>query len=75
MEDDATEGTKVPEDAKVYETMENALEDTMADLSDRLAEIEDLKKVLAKVTIEKNLLEKEVSKKQIIAEFVNLSQD
>jgi len=75
MVDDVTEGTKVPEDAKVCATLEKALEDTMADLSNRLCEIDDLKKVLAKVTIEKNLLEKEVSKKHIIAEFVNLSQD
>jgi len=75
MEDDIKEDTKVTEDVQLCVTLEKALEDTMADLSDRLAEIEDLKKVLVKVTIEKNLLEKEVSKKHIIAEFVNLNHD
>jgi len=64
---------QVPENANVCIELEKALEDTMADLSDRLAEIEDLKKLLAKVTIEKNLLEKAVSKKQIIAEIVDIN--
>merc|ERR1719427_1273663 len=47
----------------------------MADLSDRLEEIQELKKLLAKTTIEKNLIEKEVRKKQIIAKIVNINQD
>jgi len=70
MEDDAKSQVRdCPE-----HMLEKALEDTLADLSDRLAEIEDLKKLLAKVAIEKNLLEKEVAKKQIIAEIVDLNE-
>jgi len=72
MEDDAKpQVTDSPEQSAM---LENALEDTLADLSDRLAEIEGLKKLLAKVTIEKNLLEKEVAKKQIVAEMVDLNE-
>jgi len=62
---------KQPENTNACIELEKALEDTMADLSDRLIEIEDLKTLLAKVTIEKNLLEKAVSKNQIIAEIVD----
>lgn len=62
-----------PEDVNVCTELEKALGDTMADLSDRLDEIEELKKLLAKVTIEKNLLEKVVTKKQIIAEIVDVN--
>jgi len=54
--------------------LKKALEDTLSDLSDRLEEIEELKKLLAKVTVEKNLLEKQVARKQIIAEIVDLNQ-
>jgi len=74
MEDDAKSHDQVIYSPEQSTMMEKALEDTLADLSDRLAEIEDLKKLLAKVTIEKNLLEKEVAKKQIIAEIVDLNE-
>jgi len=60
------------DDMKECIKLERALEDTMADLSERLSEIEDLKKLLAKVAIEKNRLEKHVMKKQIIAEIINI---
>jgi len=66
---------RAPDDAKVCIELEKALEDTMADLSDRHTEIEDLKKLLSEVTIEKNLLEKEVTKKQIIAEIVDINAE
>merc|ERR1719268_787975 len=70
---DEAKEAKQPENTNACLELEKALEDTMADLSDRLAEIEDLKKLLAKVTIEKNLLEKTVSKNQIIAEIVDVN--
>jgi len=73
--DDAKLELQEPEDAKVCIELEKALEDTMADLSDRHTEIEDLKKLLAEVTIEKNLLEKEVTKKHIIAEIVDINAE
>jgi len=71
---DDTKEAQPPEGINACIELERALEDTMADLSDRLAEIEDLKKLLAKVTIEKNLLEKAVGKKQIIAEIVDINR-
>jgi len=74
MEDEAKSNLKVPQDAQVCIALDKALEDTMADLSDRLEEIQDLKKLLAKTTIEKNLVEKEVRKKQIIAKIININE-
>jgi len=74
MDDDAKSEEQVIESPEQSTVLENALEDTLADLSDRLVEIEDLKKLLVKVTIEKSLLEKEVAKKQIIAEIVDLNE-
>jgi len=71
-EDDTRTDIEAADDMKECIELERALEDTMADLSDRLSEIEDLKKLLAKVAIEKNRLEKHVMKKQIIAEIVNI---
>jgi len=71
---DDTKEEKLSEDTSACIELEKALEDAMADLSDRLTEIEDLKKLLAKVTIEKNLLEKAVSKKQIIAEIFDVNR-
>jgi len=75
MENGAKSDVQVPHDAQVCIALDKALEDTMTDLSDRLGEIEDLKKLLAQTTIEKNLIEEEVRKKQIIAEIVNINQD
>jgi len=66
---------KVTQDVQVCIALDKALEDTMADLSDRLEEIQDLKKLLAKTTIEKNLLEKEVRNKQMVAEIVGINKD
>jgi len=71
---DDTKEEKLSEDTNACIELEKALQDAMADLSDRLAEIEDLKKLLAKVTIEKNLLERAVSKKQIIAEIFDVNR-
>jgi len=74
MEDDAKSEKHVVDDPEQNTMMEKALEDTLLDLSDRLEEIEELKKVLAKVAIEKNLLEKQVAEKQIITEIVVLKE-
>jgi len=73
-EDDAKSEKLVVDDPEQNAMLEKALEDTLSDLSDQLEEIEELKKLLAKVTIEKNLLEKQVAKKQIIAEIVDLNE-
>jgi len=74
MEDAAKSEEQVVDGPEQNTMLEKALEDTLTDLSDRLDEIEELKKLLAKVAIEKNLLEKQVVKKQIIAEIVNLDE-
>jgi len=73
MQDDAKSEEQVVDGREQNTMMEKALEDTFSDLSDRLEEIEELKKLLAKVTIEKNLLEKQVAYKQIVAETVDLN--
>jgi len=73
MEEDAKSNVQVAQDAQVCIALDKALEDTMADLSDRLEEIQDLKKLLAKTTIEKNLIEKEVRKKQIMTNIVDIN--
>jgi len=75
MEDDAKSEKQVVDGPELNIMLGNALEVTLSDLSDRLEEIEELKKLLAKVTIEKNLLEKQVVKKRIIAEVVDLNED
>jgi len=74
MHDDAKSEEQVVDGPEQNTMLDKALEDTLSDLSDRLEEIEDLKKLLAKVTIEKNLLEKQVAEKQIIAEIVDLNE-
>jgi len=75
MEEDAKSNAQVPQDAQVCIALDEALEDTMADLSDCLKEIKDLKKILVKTTIEKSLIEKEVRKKQIMANIVDINPD
>jgi len=74
MEDDTYFGVQVTDNSNSV-MLEKAMEDTMADLSDRITEIEDLKNLLTSVTVEKNLLEKQVVNKQMIAEIVDLSND
>jgi len=73
--EDAKLDPQVPEEAKACIDLEKALEDTMADLSERHSEIENLKTLLSEVTLEKNLLEKEVTKKKIIAEIGDVKAD
>merc|ERR1719233_1029002 len=71
--DDTKLDTLMSEETKDCIELEKALEDTLADLSDRHSEIEDLKKLLSAVAVERNSLEKEVSKKNIIAQIVDIN--
>jgi len=75
MDDDAKLDVQIADSSTESAMLEKALEDSLADLSDRLVEIEDLKKLLTKVTIEKNLVEEQMAKNHIIAEFVDLNED
>merc|ERR1719510_125846 len=53
--------------------LEKALEDTLADLSDRHNEIEDIKKLLSQVAVERNGLEREVAKENILGQIININ--
>jgi len=75
MDDDTKLEVQIADSSTESVMLEKALEDNLADLSDRLVEIENLKKLLAKVTIEKNLVEEQLAKSHIIAEFVDLNED
>jgi len=75
MDDDTNLEAQVADSSTESAILEKALEDSLADLSDRLVEIEDLKKLLTKVTIEKNLFEEQMAKNHIIAEFADLNED
>jgi len=72
MEDESKFGVQDTDNSNSV-MLERAVEDTMADLSDRITEIEDLKNLLASVTVKKNLLEKQVVNKQMRTEIVDLS--
>lgn len=55
--------------------LEEALEDTLADLTDRIDEIEELKAALARTTVERDELQKVVSKEVIQSAIANLEQN
>jgi len=71
--DDTKVDTLKSDETKHCIELEKALEDTLADLSDRHSEIEGLKKLLSEVAVERNSLEKEVAKKNIIAQIVDIN--
>jgi len=56
------ESEDTPVDMDTCRELEEALEDTLADLTDRLEEIEQLKKALAKTSVERDQLQRVVSK-------------
>jgi len=74
MEDEAKFDVRVTDNSNSV-MLVKALEDTMANLSDRITEIEDLKNLLASVTVEKDLLAKQVVTKQMIPEIVDEDED
>jgi len=74
-EEDVKADNQAEDNSRNSIVLAKALEDTMADLHDRLTEIEELKKLVARVTIEKSLLEKEIAKKHIISEIVDINNE
>jgi len=59
-------------DMETCKELEEALEDTLADLTERIAEIEELKAALAKTTVERDELQRVVSREVIESAIANL---
>lgn len=62
-------------DMEPCKELEEALEDTLADLTERIEEIEELKAALARTTVERDELQKVVSKEVIQSAIANLEQN
>lgn len=59
-------------DMETCKELEEALEDTLADLTERIEEIEELKVALAKTTVERDALQRVVSREVIESAIANL---
>merc|ERR1719411_1820040 len=59
-------------DMETCKELEEALEDTLADLTERVEEIEELKAALAKTTVERDALQRVVSREVIESAIANL---
>lgn len=72
LECEIRDGNETVSCKETCQELEEALEDTLADLSERIDEIEQLKAALAKTTVERDELQKVVSRDVIKSAIANL---